>query len=217
MPPQIDTARCDGCGKLIRPGERFYDYCRPGKDAVARCHSERLACLIAWNERWHAANGHGYNAAFYRRSIDELRISRIAKEHIVNLTYEQQAAVAAINAAVKRQETFSLHGLAGTGKTTVAAHVARSRPGAYLCALTGKAASVLCAKTGLDAATVHSTFYKFVASVEPNGEPRRLEFRPAHLPGSKNCTQNRNGRPPMATISKVGWPDGDPYDRCAGR
>ena len=67
------------------------------------------------------------------------------------LTDEQQQAVAAIGEAIERGETFALHGLAGTGKTTVAAHIAASRPGAYQCALTGKAASVLRDKTGLNA------------------------------------------------------------------
>jgi exodeoxyribonuclease V len=104
--------------------------------------------------------------------------------HIGDLTDEQRAAVAAINAAIARGVHFTLQGLAGTGKTTVAAYIARSRPGAYLCALTGKAASVLRSKTGLDAATVHSTFYEFVRSVEREGEPPRLVFRPAHSPGS---------------------------------
>ena len=71
-----------------------------------------------------------------------------AQEQPIALTTEQQEAVAAINAAIDRHETFVLHGLAGSGKTTVAAHIARSRPGAFLCAPTGKAASVLRDKTG---------------------------------------------------------------------
>jgi len=102
----------------------------------------------------------------------------------VTLTDEQRAAGKAIEDAIKRGESFALHGLAGTGKTTVAAHIAASPPGAYLCALTAKAASVLRSKTGLEATTVHSAFYQFVRSIEREGEPPRLEFRPAHLPGS---------------------------------
>src|SRR5262249_31360911 len=100
------------------------------------------------------------------------------------LTDEQQKAVAAIEQAIRDGSTFALHGLAGTGKTTVAAHVARSREGAYLCALTGKAASVLSRKTGLAATTVHRAFYRFVRAVEREGERARLVFRPAHDPGS---------------------------------
>jgi exodeoxyribonuclease-5 len=102
------------------------------------------------------------------------------------LTAEQLAAVAAIEEAIGREASFALHGLAGTGKTTVAAHVARTRAseGAYLCALTGKAASVLARKTGLEATTVHRAFYHFVCAVEREGEPARLVFRPAHMPGS---------------------------------
>jgi exodeoxyribonuclease V len=101
------------------------------------------------------------------------------------LTDEQRRAIEAIEAAIGRGEHFTLQGLAGTGKTTVAAHMAAARPGAYLCALTGKAASVLRGKTGLEATTVHSAFYKFVTlAAEREGEPPRLVFRPAHLPGS---------------------------------
>ena len=125
-----DIARCGGCGEPIRPSERAYDYHNPkrGTQIVARCHSENLACLIAWNERWHAAEGQEYDASFYRRHTQGDVVSE--------LTEEQLAAVAAINAAIKRGETFALHGLAGTGKTTVAAHIAQSHPGAYLCAPT---------------------------------------------------------------------------------
>jgi exodeoxyribonuclease V len=193
----VNLARCAGCGEMIRPDERVYDYHNPGDEGVvARAHSERLQCLIAWNERWHAAAGHEYEAAAYRRILEGEQAAR-RREHSptnqasamhrsagVILTDEQRAAVKAIEDAIKRGETFALQGLAGTGKSTVAAHVARSRPGAYLCALTGKAASILRAKTGLEATTVHSAFYEFVREIEREGEPPRLEFRPAHLPGA---------------------------------
>lgn len=100
------------------------------------------------------------------------------------LTPEQHAAVAAIEAAIAKGEHFTLKGAAGTGKSTVAAYIARSHKGALLCAPTGKASSVLRAKTGLDATTVHSAFYKFVETVTREGEPPRLVFLPAHPPGS---------------------------------
>jgi exodeoxyribonuclease-5 len=95
------------------------------------------------------------------------------------LTAEQRAAAQAITDAIRSGEHFALFGLAGTGKTTLAAHIAASRPGAYLCAPTGKAASVLNRKTGLDATTVHRAFYEYVNTIE-----RRLVFRPAHPAGS---------------------------------
>ena len=96
------------------------------------------------------------------------------------LTGEQQAAVEAIEGAIGKRELFALHGLAGTGKTTVAAYVAARWPGARLCALTGKAASVLRAKTGLPATTVHAAFYDFVRRDAGEG----LVFAPAWSPGS---------------------------------
>ena len=54
------------------------------------------------------------------------------------LTPEQIAAVEAINKAIAKRSHFTLQGLAGTGKTTVAAHIAQSQKGALLCAPTGK-------------------------------------------------------------------------------
>ena len=95
------------------------------------------------------------------------------------LTAEQQAAVEAIEGAIGKRELFVLHGLAGTGKTTVAAHVATGWPSARLCAPTGKAASVLGAKTGLPATTVHAAFYDFV---QRGGEG--LVFAPRWAPGA---------------------------------
>jgi hypothetical protein len=68
----------------------------------------------------------------------------------VILTNEQQAAAEAIDAAIDCAEDFALLGLAGTGKTTVLAHVAARRPDAYLCAPTAKAASVVTAKAGIN-------------------------------------------------------------------
>jgi exodeoxyribonuclease-5 len=99
------------------------------------------------------------------------------------LAAEQIVAVEAINKAIAKRAHFTLQGLAGTGKTTVAGHIARSQDGALLCAPTGKAASVLCAKTGLPAMTVHSAFYEFVSAEDRDGASR-LVFRPAHSPGS---------------------------------
>jgi exodeoxyribonuclease-5 len=182
----VDPAKCGGCGAAILTTDRVYDYYDPksGPEIVARCHADNLACLIAWNERWHAAEGHEYDAQLYRRRLDEIPKNQCTKDRIVMLTDEQRAAVAAIEDAIGNRETFALHGLAGTGKTTVAAHIATSRPGAYLCAPTGKAASVLRDKTGIKAATVHSAFYQYVREEEREGEPPKLVFRPAHLPGS---------------------------------
>src|SRR5262249_20402775 len=105
----------------------------------------------------------------------------------VTLTDEQRRAVAGMEHAISRGSTFALHGLAGTGKTTVAAHVALSRPRSILCAPTAKAASVLREKTGADASTIHSAFYHFVREEDDETEGaqprRRLIFRPKYKPG----------------------------------
>ena len=101
------------------------------------------------------------------------------------LTAEQQAARKAIDEAIKQNRHFAVHGLAGTGKTTLAADVARALPGdAFLCAPTAKAASVLTQKTGVAASTIHAAFYHFVREVEREDRPPRLVFRPAHARGS---------------------------------
>ena len=52
-----------------------------------------------------------------------------------------------------------ISGLAGTGKTETLATLARAVPTSTLCAFTGKAASVLRARTGLRVSTIHSFLY----------------------------------------------------------
>lgn len=113
-----------------------------------------------------------------------MRLGTQAAVPEVLLTGEQQAAAAAIVAAADRGEHFTLFGLAGTGKTTLAAHIVAARPSAYLAAPTGKAASVLRAKTGIEAETVHRTFYDYVETEEREGKPPRLVFCAKHAPGS---------------------------------
>lgn len=79
------------------------------------------------------------------------------------LTLEQEQAAEAIRRFITDDnQTLVLHGLAGTGKTTVLTAIANEYPDAKLCAYTGKAASVLRAKSGLKACTVHSLFYRLV-------------------------------------------------------
>jgi len=81
----------------------------------------------------------------------------------VILSAEQQNAHQAIQQAIKEGRHFAVHGLAGAGKTTLAAHVAASLPGdAFLCAPTAKAAHVLTQKTGITASSIHAAFYRFV-------------------------------------------------------
>jgi hypothetical protein len=117
----VSLDRCGGCGEVIRPGEQVYDYYDPkrGPEAVARCHSGNPACLIAWNERWHAAEGREYDTAIYRRLLDEEPPNRdkTTRDQIVTvLTDEQRAAVAAIEDAIARREHFTLQVWPGQGK-----------------------------------------------------------------------------------------------------
>jgi len=77
------------------------------------------------------------------------------------------------------RQHFSLQGLAGTGKTSLLASLARELTDeAWLLAPTGKAASVLSRKTGAPASTLHKLLY---AAVEVEG---RVTFTKTREPGS---------------------------------
>ena len=82
----------------------------------------------------------------------------------VELSDEQATALNAIEAFVENPRPerpyFVLHGLAGTGKTTVLAEVARRYPHAHRATFTGKAASVLAGKLGGEVLTIHQLIYK---------------------------------------------------------
>jgi AAA domain len=69
-----------------------------------------------------------------------------------------------------------IHGLAGTGKTTVMAEVARELGDrAILGAPMGKAASVLTTKTGIAAKTLHELLYRPIEVVDPKtNDPKRI-------------------------------------------
>ncbi len=75
---------------------------------------------------------------------------------------------------------FVMHGLAGSGKTTVLSAMAREFPNAMLCTFTGKAASILRLKTGLDAMTIHSAFYRLKDEKVTKDGKRELVFAEAH-------------------------------------
>src|SRR5215472_17015319 len=93
---------------------------------------------------------------------------------------EQADALAAIeDFLASDRQSFTLHGLAGTGKTTLVAVLARKLDNASLLAPTGKAAAVLGRKTGLRAGTLHGMLYTPVED-----EAGNLEFKNKHLPGA---------------------------------
>lgn len=97
------------------------------------------------------------------------------------LTTEQQAVLEQMIAFARdpHKLTFCIHGLAGTGKTTVLAAFARTQPFAALCTPTGKAASILRRKTGLPAQTIHSCFYHLLAIEKGKDGKRELVFGPS--------------------------------------
>lgn len=81
---------------------------------------------------------------------------------------EQLEALAAIDTFLKGPEQyFCLQGLAGTGKTTLLAVLARRLNDAALVAPTGKASAVLARKTGLQTSTLHKLLY--MPKVDDNG------------------------------------------------
>jgi len=72
-----------------------------------------------------------------------------------------RAASAWLKAARGRPSIFRLFGYAGTGKTTLAKHLAESIDGKVLfAAFTGKAACVMRSKGCQGATTIHSLIYK---------------------------------------------------------
>lgn len=82
-----------------------------------------------------------------------------------------------------RKPYFTTHGLAGTGKTVLLSHVYKANPGAWACALSGKAADVLRKKTGMEVDTIHATFYALENEVSLGEGRQRLDFTPLHRDG----------------------------------
>src|SRR5271168_4049877 len=73
---------------------------------------------------------------------------------------------------------ITVWGLAGTGKTTVAARLLDDIPDALITAFTGEAAAVLRHKTGLPAQTVHAVIYRLLNKPRTGGakSSKDLEF-----------------------------------------
>lgn len=105
----------------------------------------------------------------------------------VKLTEEQEGAASRIRKfltgkTVDRQ-WLTMHGFAGSGKTTVLGHIAREFPWAWVATLTGRAADVLRKKTGAHAMTVHSAFYKLANKDRFDNGKDRLQWASAHRDG----------------------------------
>jgi exodeoxyribonuclease V len=106
---------------------------------------------------------------------------------MVVLSKEQLNAVAAINSFLETEnkQTFTMHGLAGSGKSTILGEIVKTVPDVLLCAPTGKAASVLSAKSNYPARTIHSLFYRLIENdIDPNTGKKNLKFARIHQPGT---------------------------------
>lgn len=104
----------------------------------------------------------------------------------VKLSDEQRLALHQLTDFYKTSwdRVFVMHGLAGSGKTTVLSAMAREFPHSMLCTFTGKAASILRLKTGLDAMTIHSAFYRLTEERLKKDGKQELVFKEAHSEGS---------------------------------
>lgn len=132
-----------------------------------------------------------------------------------DLSEEQHAAydlaMAYLQDPFSEKPYWSLEGLAGTGKTTVLSALARACPRAILCAFTGKAASVLRAKTGLPVSTCHSAVYNFGGHQEDDYGIKQPVFisKEADFTGNaifvdeKSTVGSRLGKDLVATNAKI--------------
>ena len=86
---------------------------------------------------------------------------------------QQDAALAAVSVWLKDKtgpQVFRLFGWAGTGKSTLAVHLAQGVKSVKYAAFTGKAALVMRKKGCRGASTIHSLIYSLVS--EKEGEPK---------------------------------------------
>lgn len=86
---------------------------------------------------------------------------------------QQEAALLAVSAWLKEpqgQQVFRLFGWAGTGKSTLAVHLAKGVKKVVFAAFTGKAALVMRKRGCTDASTIHSLIYMLLE--EKGGEPK---------------------------------------------
>ena len=105
----------------------------------------------------------------------------------ITLTEEQKSAADFIRnhltAKKVERQWVTMHGLAGTGKTTVLGAIARENPHAWVCTLTGRAADVLRRKTNAPAMTIHSAFYKLTEKGKFIDGKERLKWAALHDDG----------------------------------
>lgn len=102
------------------------------------------------------------------------------------LSPEQKAAVADIKAFLSdsTRRVFSVHGLAGVGKSHLLGRIARSSLDPLVATPTGKAAAILRERFDVKATTIHAAFHRLKSeSQRPDGR-RDLAFEPRRRDGS---------------------------------
>lgn len=120
---------------------------------------------------------------------DRLLSREVATTDGVELTEEQQELSDQIDRFIADPfagDVFHYEGLAGTGKSIVLAHTARTNDDCSLVALSGKAASLLRKKSGLSASTIHSAIYKLIKSRDLENGKRVMEWSRVHSDGHLN-------------------------------
>lgn len=81
-----------------------------------------------------------------------------------------EAVIGAALTIENKKSQYTIHGLAGTGKTVVLSYLSDMYPNSFVTAPTGKAASVLTDKMNRKAGTIHSLFYQLVDEITIDGK-----------------------------------------------
>ena len=99
-------------------------------------------------------------------------------------------------------QIFRLFGYAGTGKTTLARHIADSADGKVLfAAFTGKAAQVMRDKGCHGASTIHSLIYRARESGEDDAELRTVGRRAGLQSASSSSSTNARWSTPSSAAT----------------
>lgn len=95
----------------------------------------------------------------------------------MKLSRDQEQAVKGLRKFLKSdRKLFKLHGVAGSGKSSVVSHVLRGEEKVHYAAPTAKAAKVLIDK-GVDAKTLHSLFLQPVEVLDEHTKKSKLVFK----------------------------------------
>jgi exodeoxyribonuclease-5 len=118
-------------------------------------------------------------------SDKNIRQSKSLFKSPVELTTQQLTALTSAQrwlGSKRPKPFFKLEGYAGTGKTTLVTELGRQIPGVVYAAFTGKAASILRHKGGIDATTLHRLLYQ-PPTIKTDGQGRQeLIFEPKAEP-----------------------------------